>query len=386
MKKIFAFFICFAMLVPLFASCDKKDAASELVLVDFESYDEMWKGLRSDFIGKCYITNDEKGVTHGENCFYLEYTGLSDNAWFTRTYDLEKIPSIRFFKQSETIPSVDFNYVTGFSIDVYNDTDEKIDLIFGLDRMASAYDVSSIIYTDLKILQPKTLNRVVYPVDREILAANGNDVCSYVFYVRDPKAGEHTTKLYFDNFRVNLSDVAYTPIAADKTPENNEILSFSSIEDYDYTRIYSTVNVLNGYYEYVSSMPSSDCGGLRYTFRDFNGSGGLPNTDFYPANEKVGFAVKENLLQKLKLAGSQRIYIDAFNASSVERRIYIGISDGSGKNLCAYADVKPFAWMRVYLDGVSGFGGEINELRVYTNTYTITEEFEIYFKNLGYER
>ncbi len=387
MKKILTLLLAAAVLVSSSAcgAPEEKSAPQGVIkLAGFECLDELWYGVRRDFIGVAELNDNEKYVSEGEKSLKLTIDGPSDNAWFLRTYGVPYLPNFQLFRISEYIPDFDVKAATEFTLDVYNPSDRTMYITFVMDRAKEAYDWYETIYSVVAEIPPDGLTTAHFPVNRAFMTEKWDIVGSFAFTVYDPGAFSYGTELYFDNFCVNLSKEKDAGLR--KSFDKNEILNFAAQSDCDYIAPYFSTNLLNGCYAVSSAAPGGGSA-LRYELVGFDGSNGMMNIDYMSSNEKVGLRVSPDVLGIFDFGEFDTISFEVYSRDRNLRRFYIELEDKSGKKYVSYRDVQPDEWTEVSIAGFRKTGDPgIRELRIYTNAYNIFEPSDFFIRNLGYGR
>ena len=104
-KRIFAFLMSCCMLLPTIAACEKKTQEKQPekkdVICSFESVEEVTTLYGGDIFGKKLYSSEEKYVTDGKGCMYMEIDADFDyiareNIWLL-DHTIEFIePHLRF--------------------------------------------------------------------------------------------------------------------------------------------------------------------------------------------------------------------------------------------------------------------------------------------------
>ena len=387
MKKILTLLLAAAMLICSSACGDFIEENKHygiVKLAGFECLEELWYGVRRDFIGVAELNGEKNYVSEGEKSLKLTIDGPSDNAWFLRTYGVPYLPNFQLFRISEYIPDFDIKAVIEFSLDVYNPSDRTMYITFVMDRAKEAYDWYETIYSVVAEIPPNGMTTAHFPVNRAFMTEKWDIVGSFTFTIYDPGAFCYGTELYFDNFCATLSEEGDAGLR--KSFEKNEILNFASQSDCNYIAPYFSTNLLNGCYAVSSAVPGGG-NALRYELVGFDGSNGMMNIDYMSSNEKVGLRVSPDVLGIFDFSEFDAVSFEVYSRDRNLRRFYIEMEDRSGKKYVSYRDVLPGEWTEISIDG---FRNEedpgITELRIYTNSYNIFEPSDFFIRNLGYRR
>ncbi len=391
MKKLVVSLLAVGMLCSAFGlgGCKKKKAPEQaqtgvVQLAGFESLDELWYGLRRDFIGSAKLVDDSKYVSDGNKCLKLTMDGASNNSWFLRTYDIPYLPGLHMFEQSEYVADIEIKQATEFTIDVYNPTDRTIYITFVLDRTAEAYGWYETIYSVVAEIAPNGMTTAHFPINRSFMTDKWDLVNSYSLSIYDPELMEKGSELYFDNFCVKLTEEADAGLR--KSFKKEELVNFATHSDVDYIAPYASTYLLNGYYTMTNNAPGGGSA-LRYTLVGFDGSNGLTITDYTSSEEKVGFRVSPKLLEIMDFSQFEKVSFDLYSRDRNLRRYYIELEDATGKKYIAYQDVQPNEWTTVSIDSFKGIEGlKITDMRIYTNAYNVFEQSDFYVKNIRYRR
>ena len=168
MKKILTLLLAAAMLICSSACGDFIEENKHygiVKLAGFECLEELWYGVRRDFIGVAELNGEKNYVSEGEKSLKLTIDGPSDNAWFLRTYGVPYLPNFQLFRISEYIPDFDIKAVIEFSLDVYNPSDRTMYITFVMDRAKEAYDWYETIYSVVAEIPPNGMTTAHFPVN-----------------------------------------------------------------------------------------------------------------------------------------------------------------------------------------------------------------------------
>ncbi len=389
MKKIWISLIVAGTLCSAYACGDTASAAPAenkqvVQLCGFDDLNDLWYGLRRDFIGSAKLVSDEKYVSDGENCLKFDIEGPSDNKWFLRSYDIPYLPGFHIFENSAYVPDIEVRDATEFTLDVYNPTDRTMYITFGLDRTPDAYGWYETIYSVVAEVPPMGMTTAHFPVNRTFMTDKWDLVSSYTFSIFDPKAIEKGTEVYVDNFCAVLDPQADQGLT--KSFGKNELLSFNDLSDTDWIAPYGTVYTMNGYYHGTANAPEGG-NALRYELVGFDGANGMMNIDYGAAENRVGFRVSPKLLEIFDFTQFENVSLELYSRDRKARRYYFEMTDSEGNEYTTYKDVEPCAWTKLTLDGFHGVEGlKISEMRVYTTAYDIFEQSDFYVRNISYRR
>lgn len=222
MKKI-SFILAMALLFGSFAFVGCKEKSAGTVTVSgFNDYYDLQKVEWADFVGKSELNTDEKYITEGQasskTTFLYKTTSAQEGANAVRS----KIPSLKFRTAVYGAFLTDVSRISSFSIDVFNDNEREIEMIFFVQKEDNTY-----VAADGAKLHPGNWNYLTFNT-RAHFFQEGENVKQYILMLFDDgKFTEDSMTLYFDNCRVNT--------AKTETPKSGgEYLVFDSIKALDF--------------------------------------------------------------------------------------------------------------------------------------------------------
>ena len=229
--KLISLLLIFVWMSTVFSGCKKEKAVevfekanpNEVLLADFESYEELTQIGYKNAFGKIDVNTDKAYVTRGGRSAKLIILGdpSRENAQ----------PAMYFYTSVKTVNFSDFSNVKELRIDFFNDSDRDINVYFGfLTALDMATEFSN---KQAYVLEKKKWSTLAIPFDGAVLKNTyAVDKVKNLVFMFDNRTSkdEVPASVYVDNFRA----VKYS-----KTPEftkvraENEILNFDTESDID---------------------------------------------------------------------------------------------------------------------------------------------------------
>ena len=206
---IFLLLAVFAILCCTLAACNKNKSSSEILIADFETYEELTEMRWLNQFGAAELSGEY--VTHGEKSLHVSVMGKLNAA--TK-------PVICIDTKTDRLAKYDFTDVDKLKLDVYNDNDYDANLYFQYLTAAENQNKTS---GEIKVTVPaKTAKTVEFVVDRALSAyfLNLDDVLQ-LRIAFDPieEYGQTYRSFYIDNLRAYTTSETFTPVNPRKEDE-----------------------------------------------------------------------------------------------------------------------------------------------------------------------
>lgn len=206
---IFLLLAVFAVSCCALAACNRNKGSSEILIADFETYEELTEMRWLNQFGSAELSSDY--VTHGEKSLHVSAMGNLNAA---------AKPVICIDTKTDRLAKYDFTDVDKFKLDVYNDNDYDANVYFQYLTAAENQNKTS---GEIKVTVPaKTAKTVEFVIDRALSAyfLNLDDVLQ-LRIAFDPieESGQAYRSFYIDNLRAYTTSETFTPVNPRKEDE-----------------------------------------------------------------------------------------------------------------------------------------------------------------------
>ena len=206
---IFLLLAVFAVSCCALAACNRNKGSSEILIADFETYEELTEMRWLNQFGSAELSSDY--VTHGEQSLHVSAMGNLNAA---------AKPVICIDTKTDRLAKYDFTDVDKFKLDVYNDNDYDANVYFQYLTAAENQNKTS---GEIKVTVPaKTAKTVEFVIDRALSAyfLNLDDVLQ-LRIAFDPieESGQAYRSFYIDNLRAYTTSETFTPVNPRKEDE-----------------------------------------------------------------------------------------------------------------------------------------------------------------------
>ena len=242
MKKIIVLILALVLCCGMAVGCaDNKEASVEekkentVVLADFESKEELLSMNFRDTVAKVELSDRAETVTSGNYSGKITLHGVYDYA--NKLYQ-----DCRFYivTGGEYCTKTGYLDAAKISVDVFNDSGRDIRFSLCLNNPLAATSM----YQFESVLLKPGMNNVSWEFNRERISY-GLDlqrVDFFTFLVEGRELDEQPAELYFDHFRVETTETAFTEPA--KQPTDTILTDFSQEADFNYYSYFGAVSSL----------------------------------------------------------------------------------------------------------------------------------------------
>ena len=190
-----------AVLGCTFTACRKSDNTNEILIADFETYEELTEMRWLNYFGAAELQDEH--VTHGNKSLHVSVMGDPNSA---------AKPVLAIETKTDRVAKYDFTDVEKFTLDVYNDNDYAANIYL---QYLTAAENQNITSGEIKVTVPqKTAQTVEFQIDRALSSyfLNLDDVLQ-IRLAFDPieELGQEYRSFYIDNLRCYTTSKAYTP-------------------------------------------------------------------------------------------------------------------------------------------------------------------------------
>lgn len=241
MKKIIVLLLALILCGGILAGCAKEDDVktetedTTVVLADFESKEELLSMNFRDTVAKVELSDRPETVTRGNYSGKITLHGVYD-------YKNQNYQDSRFYIVTGGKYCTKTGYLdaAAIALDVFNGSDREILFTVCLNNPSAATSMYQFESVSLK----PGMNNLRWEFNRERISY-GLDlqrVDFFTFLVHGRELEEQPAELYFDNFRVETTETAFTEPA--KQPTDTILTDFSQEADFNYYSYFGAVSSL----------------------------------------------------------------------------------------------------------------------------------------------